>query len=162
MTAFIFYDQIFKLLAKLKVFLFPCRLFFSSTLDANHGRNGYTILATWTPNSFFGFFIVFQALFAITVEVVLFLKCRFSYISEVWKKICDVVKKCLSKVSKSQDRCISNILHNFSQPSLSAKTSHIQLVKYFSQQSCSWESEAMIWDLSLGPPLNYWVCRCCF
>ena len=98
MTAFVLYDQIFKFLAKLKVFLFSCRLLFSSTLDANHGRNGYTILATWTPNSFFGFFIVLQALFAITVEVVLFPKCRFSYISEVWKVIflsfCDVDKKC--------------------------------------------------------------------
>ena len=87
MTAFVFYDQIFIFLAKLKVFLFPCGLLFSSTLDANHGRNGYTILATWTPNSLFGFFIVLQALFAITVEVVLFLKCRFSHFSEVWKVI---------------------------------------------------------------------------
>ena len=102
MTAFVFYDQIFKLLAKLKIFLLPCGLLFSSTLDANHGRNGYTILATWTPNSFFGFFIVLQALFAITVEVVLFPKCRFSYISEVWKVIflsfCDVVKNVVSNL----------------------------------------------------------------
>ena len=33
-----------------------------------------------------------------------------------------------NKVSKSQDRCISNILTNFLQFSVSAETSHIQLV----------------------------------
>ena len=33
-----------------------------------------------------------------------------------------------SKVSKSQDRCISNILNNFSQSSLSADVSKIQLI----------------------------------
>jgi hypothetical protein len=54
------------------------------------------------------------------------------------------------EVSKSHNGCILNILHNFSQFSLSAETSHIQLVYYFSQKSCSWESEAMSWDLSLG------------
>ena len=42
----------------------------------------------------------------------------------------------LNSLNLKQDRCISNILHNFSQSSLSAETSHIQLVWYFSQQSC--------------------------
>ena len=39
----------------------------------------------------------------------------------------------LNSLSKRQDQCISNILHNFS---VSAETCRIQLVWYFSQKSC--------------------------
>ena len=39
-----------------------------------------------------------------------------------------ILFKFIGKVSKSQDRCILNILHNFSQSSIFFKTSHIQPV----------------------------------